>query len=250
MMDDLEILLERSAYRARSEKEAREREAQDHYRRIELLNFATNELATIYFTDDKFCWDAFAKPRQPIPDAYYEERASLTVQFMKMLRENHRGGRILEFDPEHDLAAKAARKVYVLADCGDAAGVAKLFKLLQEQVENSLKEKAERWIRRDLPCYLIDGAAAITSNATSPPGSPEPILIEQSDDAPVLNDCELAVLQTLDEAKANADKGLTAERIATKSGYEFNSHLRSTLSAMKKRGLIGNTRGKGYFRMS
>lgn len=56
-----------------------------------------------------------------------------------------------------------------------------------------------------------------------------------------LNGCEQNIVEALQEYGA-----LKAESLASRSGYPNNSNFRSTLAAMRKRGVIENTRSKGY----
>ena len=55
-----------------------------------------------------------------------------------------------------------------------------------------------------------------------------------------LNDQESNIVTALKEGT------MTGEKLARKAGYPFNSNLRTTLSNLKKRGIINN-RGNGYF---
>jgi hypothetical protein len=58
--------------------------------------------------------------------------------------------------------------------------------------------------------------------------------------AVALNDSEAAILQALLESGP-----LLGEDLAAKAGYNYNSHFKGTLSSLRKRGIIDNTR-PGY----
>lgn len=63
------------------------------------------------------------------------------------------------------------------------------------------------------------------------------------EDAPELNDTERFILEALGTAR------MTGEDIACKLRYSFNSNFKSTLSSMRKRGILVNlndSRGRGY----
>ena len=80
--------------------------------------------------------------------------------------------------------------------------------------------------------------AARTSRATassvSAPGTPAPRV------AAKLSDAEEIIIEALGR------ETMTGEVVAKKAGYPFNSNFKSTLSSMRKRGLLGNA-SPGYF---
>jgi alkylated DNA nucleotide flippase Atl1 len=57
----------------------------------------------------------------------------------------------------------------------------------------------------------------------------------------VLSDIEAAVLEVLAGGKV-----LTGPQIAALAGYPYDTHLRSSLAALRRRGLIGN-KAPGYY---
>jgi len=57
---------------------------------------------------------------------------------------------------------------------------------------------------------------------------------------PELNDTEQYTIEALSEDT------LTGERLAKKAGYPYNSNFKSTLSGLRKRGILGN-KSPGYF---
>lgn len=57
---------------------------------------------------------------------------------------------------------------------------------------------------------------------------------------PKLNDAEQNIVEALNTAT------LTGEKLAEKAGYPYNSNFKSTLSSLRKRGIVGN-KSPGYF---
>lgn len=68
---------------------------------------------------------------------------------------------------------------------------------------------------------------------------PEQIPVE-SKSTPTLNDAEVNIVEAL------GTKTLTGEKLSVKAGYPYNSNFKSTLSALRKRGILGN-KAPGYF---
>lgn len=63
---------------------------------------------------------------------------------------------------------------------------------------------------------------------------------KQTEIEPKLNDTEKNIIEAL------GTDTLTGEKLAKKAGYPYNSNFKSTLSALHRRGILGNKR-PGYF---
>jgi hypothetical protein len=60
------------------------------------------------------------------------------------------------------------------------------------------------------------------------------------EESPQLNDTERNIVEAL------GTKTLIGEELAKKVGYPYNSNFKSTLSSLRKRGILGN-KSPGYF---
>lgn len=65
---------------------------------------------------------------------------------------------------------------------------------------------------------------------------------EEKESAVATNECERNILQALNEYG-----DLKGEDLAARAGYDFTGHFKGTLSSLRKRELIANERGRGYY---
>jgi len=117
---------------------------------------------------------------------------------------------------------------------------------LQHDVFRSSAEAIKVWLGMDdvvrvgdwperPPIYLPptgrdDGSVSAAATKT----------VEQQPD---VNEMEENILTAI------GDKSMTGEMLAPAAGYPNNSNFRKTLGSLVRRGLLGNERGRGYFRI-